>query len=58
MAGDEGARPGAGAKPEAIIQAKKNFAASTLPDERKREMWKELLTAIRVTAVAVIGGDF
>lgn len=55
--GHGGARPGAGAKPKAIVQAKQNFASLMLPDERERELWEEMLTASRVTSVILVGDE-
>ncbi len=55
--GHGGARKGAGAKPKAIVDAKRNFASDILSDDLERQMWMELLNATRVTSVQVIGAD-
>jgi len=53
--GHGGARKGSGAKPKAIVEAKRSFAATILPDDLEAAMWQEMLNATRSTYVEGMG---
>lgn len=44
--GHGGRRPGAGAKPLATREAKKNFFGSLLTDAERKELWRKYLFSI------------